>query len=251
LYGEDRIRRDAAGASFALFRPVKTVSVSNDAGDDIVPFAIAEVSSKPYCVIFPLRFSRSARLYREQNPEIPVIILEGRYPENENPSGFALGANTLEYFIYKTDIESDFYRAAAAANAIDKGKSGKIVVFYDKDMPQARDAFLRGLYEQGNLLETMFLVSFSQYSESGELSCVIMAGSGHEFFERRTGTPVFMFSWLSPNYLPNDVVLVINDSPWVQVKQAVKLLSAGERTGLIKSKFQYLDRRAFGRGLLP
>jgi hypothetical protein len=263
LYGKKRLFCEAFYSSVALFRPVKTVAVANDAGDDIVPFAVAEISGRPYCVLFPLRFVQSAQLYRELNPEIPVVLLEGRYPENENPAEKALGADKSEYFIYKTDINDDFYRASLAVSALkpateqkkddsspETGKNGKIAVFLDRNLTQMRDVFLRGLYDRGVLMETQFFNSFSQYSEIPDLSCVILAGQGFEYMDKKTGVPVIYFTWIDPLLLPTDVVMVVNDSPWVQARQAVKMAGAGEKNAVLKSEFLILNKGKFDRELI-
>jgi len=258
LYGKERLYNEAFYSSLTLFRSVKTVVIANDAGDDIVPFAITEVSPGPYCVLFPIRFARSALLYKKLAPNIPVVVLEGRYPEDENPANNVLGMEKTEFFIYKTDINDDFYSAGLAVSALkpisaqkndnsvlDENKKGKIVVFLERNMDQMRDVFLRGLYDMGDLTETHFYNSFSQYSELPDLNCVVMTGMGIEFLDKKAGIPVISFTWLNPLLLPSDVVMVINDSPWAQTRQAVKMVSAGVKSGLIKSEFLVLNRKKF------
>jgi hypothetical protein len=252
LYGKDRIRREASVSSRAMFRSVKTVVIANDAGDDIVRFAVDDVSKRPFCVIFPLRFARPAGLYREQYPEVPVILLEGRYPENSSPSAFGIGGGSSDgYFIYKTDIDADFYRAAVAAAVLDREKNGKIAVFFEPSIQrQAMEVFLKALNDVGKPLETMFFTSFSQFSEISDLSCVVLAGSGVEYLEKKTGIPVILFTWLDPSLIPEDVVLVVNDSPWAQAVQAVKMAKAGEGGALIRSKFELQKNKKFSRRAL-
>jgi len=258
LYGKKRMDKEAFLSSLALFRPIKKVAVANDAGDDVVPFAVAEVSIKPNCVLFPLRFAKAARLYREMSPNIPVVILEGRYLEDENPAENALGAEKSEYFVYKTDISDDFYRIGLAVSAIkpNLGKKeensdlneeikGKIIVFIEQKLTKMKDIFLRGLYDRGELLETHFYNSFSQYYDMSELFCVVMAGAGYEFLDKKTGVPVVLYTWLNPSLLPFDAAMVVNDSPFAQARQAVKMVKSGEKTGLIKSEFLVLDKNKF------
>ena len=85
LYGEDRIRRESFNSSLALFRPVRAVIVANEAGDDIIQIAINDVSSRPFCVIFPFRFASAGVIYQEQNPDIRVVILAGRHSVENIP----------------------------------------------------------------------------------------------------------------------------------------------------------------------
>ena len=250
LYSEYRAEQEIVKTSFALFRQVKIVKVANDAGYDIVPVAVMDTSSRPYCVIFPLRFVRSAKLFSEQNPDITVIILEGRYQDTEKPTQSVIGDDISGFFIYKTDVNSDFYKAGTVAAVLDQEKSGSVVVFSDKNMPQARESFLRGLNDRGNLLETRFFTSFLQYSEISNLSVIVLAGSGSEIVEKKTGIPIILFTWIDPSLLPLNAALVIDDSSWVQARDAVKMASKGEKQGFIESKFYIIDRKNLNKRLL-
>ena len=452
LYGADRIKRETIHSSIALIRMVKTVAVANDAGDDIVSLAVSDIAAQPYCVIFPLRFARAAKLYREQNPDIAVVLLEGRYPENQKPSSFAIGNNVSDYFIYKTDIETDFYRLGFAAAAIASSEwretadvneeqesavsrppekktiavfweagitrmktvfneamsdyvNGKVRAGYgqsgtgnegsiadskeiisddtedaynggheaeygeqaagssekrEDSMEQAADwsgqtddegelpaeeihqagrgeriaekseqaegreqsAEGRGTPENSEPLtrseghtaeggertgengelaadiemhaaeadnaaffstwdfaglgwlraaqseetgtggkkeaaeelilapESRFFSSFSQFSDDSGLSCAIFVDSGVEFFEKRQDIPVVIFSWLDLNLMPDAVVMVIDDSPWVQVVQIARMAAAGMENGLVASKFHFLDKKIFNKEIM-
>ncbi|MDR0444098.1 MAG: hypothetical protein LBH44_11910 [Treponema sp.] len=241
IYGENRIRLEALQSSLELFRPVKPVVIADEAGEDILLFAVTQASSRPYCVIFPLRFAGTAKLYREQRPETPVVLLEGRFPvDTGNPAAFSIpGYNSGDYYIYTTDIDADFYLAGVAAAALDGDKNGTVVVFCDYLIQrEAREALLRGLNARNKYLETHFFNSFSQYSAISDLSCVILAGSGAEYLEKSSEIPVIYFTWLDPSLLPNDVTLVFNDSPWVQAVPAVRMAAAGTTKGRIQSKMK-------------
>jgi len=251
LYGGARIQKQAAGASFSLFRPVKIVAVADDAGDDIAQIAISETSSRPYCVIIPLRFAQAARLYREKNPLVPVVILEGRFSEGSNPAEFAIGNNTDDYFLYKTDINADFYRAGMAAALLDGDKNGKIAVFLDAGIQtQAREAFFRALNDLDKPMQSTFFTSYSQNYDISELSCLVLAGVGAEHLEKEAGVPVVFFSWIDPSFLPNDVVLLYNDSPWVQIKEAVRMVSAKMTKNQIPSKGEVLPSKNIDKRIL-
>jgi len=263
LYGKKRLRNEALVSSFFMFRAVKTVAVANDASDDIIPYAVAEIFSKPYCVLFPLRFIRSAQNYKEKNLSIPVVVLEGRYPEKENPAEKTLGANKSEYYIYKTDINNDFYNLGLVISSLkfkkependesvpEMEKKDKIIVFVDHNLTKMKDIFIKGLYDRGILTETHFFSSFSQDMDTSHISCVILAGLGFEYLEKKTGVPVISFTWIDPLLLPSDIVMVINDSPWAQARQAVKMVGAGKKNGLIKSKFMVLNKDKFNRDVI-
>ena len=241
LYGKSRIDREASRSSLDLFRPVKTVPAADDSGDDIVQFAIAEVSSRPYCVLFPLRFAGAARLFREENPQIPVVLLEGRSSENRETEVLS------DLFTYRTDIEADFFRMGAAAAAIDGGKNGKIAVFMETQLQtRGKDAFLRAFSDLEEPPAPLFYASYSQFSGISDLSCVVLAGAGTEYLENFSGVPVVFFTWIDPSLIPNDVVLIVDDSPWAQVPQAIRMAAAGLESGLIKSRFLVLNEKKIG-----
>lgn len=251
FYGEARIRRETRIASFSLFRKMLTVPVADDAGYDTVQFAIAEISSRPHCVIFPYRFGRAAGLYHEQTPGIPIVLLEGMYGENELPIAF--GSDPDEYYIYRTDIENDFFRAALAAADLDKVKNGTIVIFSDiRFQASLREAFSRASTHLERQLNTVFFTSFFQYSEISDISCVILAGAGTEFLENEENNevPVILFSWLDTSLMPENIVLVFNDSPWTQVVSAVRMVNARTNRGLIQSKFHVLNNVNINRRAL-
>jgi hypothetical protein len=250
LYGVGRIRLAEIWSCAVLFRRVKTIAIADDAGEDIVQAAITSASSRPFCVLFPLRFARTARQYREQNPEIPVVILEGRYPlGGTNPVSFAINNISIaDYFIYTTDITADFYRAGIAAAILDEEKNGKAAVIFESHVQrQGREAFSRALKDQEKTMEARYYTSFSQFGKLTDLSCVILAGNGAEYLEKNADVPVIFFTWINPSMIPVDVVLVFDDSPWIQAVPAVRMVAAGMKQGQIPSKITLLPAGGMDR----
>ena len=256
LYNESRIRRELISSSFALYRPVKIVTIADDVSADIIQFAIAEVSENPFCVIFPLRFALAARMYREQNPEIPVVLLEGRYPENANPASYAIGSgNYNDYFVYRTDMTGDFYFAGQAAAILDGEKNGRIAVLLESNIPiQAREAFTRALSDMEKPLQTSFYTSYSSFSNAVsrglDLSCVVLAGIGSEYLENSSDIPVIFFSWINLLFLPDNIIVVFNDAPLAQAVEAVKMVAAGMTKGQIVSKREIVARKKIDKETL-
>jgi len=242
LYGEERFRRQVFFSSISIFRPIKNVIIANDAGDDLIPFAVEEISRNPYCVFFPSRLARSADIYLQRNPDTHVVILEGR--QNLN---FDIKTG---YFLYQTDIEADFYRAGLAATAF-SSEDKIIALFLELHIQEkAKEAFLRGLSELEYPPEVLFYTSFSDYPVISDLSCVVIAGIGIEYLDEKSDVPVILFTWLDPKFIPFNIVAVIDDSPWAQVVQAVNMVKAGESSGLIKSKFTILNRNNANKAIL-
>jgi hypothetical protein len=241
LYGAKRLKMETARSSLVLFRRVKPVVVADDAGDDIVQAAVEGASKKPLCALFPLRYARIAHNYREKNPNIPVVLLEGRYPESVNPALFAIGDNTEDYYIYKTDISADFYRAGLAAAILDGGKNERIVVFVESGIQtQAREAISKVFKDAQMPLQTSFYTAFTQFTGNQNVSCVIIAGSGSEYPDKYSEVPVIILTWINPELLPEDIVLVFNDSPWVQVVPSVRMVQTGMKNGQIPSKILFV-----------
>jgi hypothetical protein len=251
LYGAGRVRLERARASLALFRPVKQVVIADDAGDDIAYFAVGEASSRPFCVLFPVRFADAAGLYRERFPEIPVAILEGRGTDR-NQATLDPGESTAgNFFQFATDMESDFYRAGLCAAILDGDKNGRIVVFLDDSIQnEGREAFLRGLRDQGKETAPLFFTSFSELSGFSGISCVVLAGSGAEFLEKNQEIPVILFTWLNTAFIPENTILVFDDSPWAQAVPAVRLAASRTKSGRIPSKTLILSAKSADKYIL-
>ena len=242
LYGVGRARQQRLRSSLALFRPVKPVVIADDAGDDIALFAIGEASSRPFCVLFPMRFADAAGLYKERFPEIPAIILEGRA---------AAGGTGGEFFLLATDMEADFYRAGLAAAILDGDKNGIILVLLEDSMQNVgQAAFLRGLRDQGKAAEPLFFTSFSEISDLSGVSCVVLAGFGAEYLERNQEIPVILFTWLNTDLVPQNTVLVFDDSPWAQAVQASGMAVSRIKNGRIPSKTLILPAKVADKYIL-
>ena len=127
---------------------------------------------------------------------------------------------------------------------------GKIAVFLESSIDRlAREAFLRGIGEE-KASEVKFYTNFSHYHPVNELSCAVLAGIGAEFMEGNVDIPVIYISWLNPGYVPQNVVMIINDSPLAQVKEAVRLFSAGEKEGKIRSNFLTVNSKKIDKKIL-
>ena len=242
LYGGTRrtLLRQVS-ASLALFRQVKPVMIAEGAGPDVLVFAIEEsasrsLSRRPYCVLFPYRYSEGALRYHEQFPGIPVILLEGRGRQGPAAAGDDL-------FVFKNDQEKDMYRAGLCA-AILCGGTWKTAVFQDRSIGEAgRNAFTEGLRQGGNGAEPLFLGGFYELSDLSDLSCVVLAGSGAEYFEQNLTHPVIFYTWLDPELASPGVVLIFDDSPWALAVPAVKMIAENRNEGKIPSDLLILSAR--------
>jgi len=248
LYGANRLRSETVRSSLVLFRRVIPVAVADEAGDDIIQAAVEGASSRPLCVLFPLRFAMVAHNYREKNPDVPVVLLEGRYTEEENPAAFAISGNMEDYFIYKTDISIDFYRAGLAAAILDGEKNERLAVLLESGIQKpAKEAFSKALNDAGKSLQTSFFTTYSQFTGNKNVSCVVLTGNGIDYFENYSDIPVVFFTWINPELIPQDVVLVFNDSPWVQAVASVRMVEAGMKKGQIPSKILFTGKKTIDK----
>ena len=246
IYGENRLRRQILRSSLSLFRRVLPVKVVDGASDDIIIFAINETSSRPFCVIFPLRFVNAARLFGLQRPEVPAIILEGRNVVDIDylvPRG--------EFFRFRTDTEADFYAAGRLAAILKGEEGGKTAVFLNHHFRNnERQVFREALMDNGGTADVQFLSSLDEVSSFSAISCAVIAGAGVEMFGRRVTFPVIFFTWLNPEMTPSAVVVIFNDSPWAQTVPAVRMAASGIKDGEIASKVLILSSRIADNGVL-
>jgi len=100
------------------------------------------------------------------------------------------------------------------------------------------------------LPEIVVFSSFSDFKDASGLACVVMVDSGTDFFDRKLSIPVFAFSWLNPVLIPDEVALIIDDSPWVQVVSIVKMVKNKVQNGLVASKFHFLNKNVFSKEII-
>ena len=246
VYGENRLRRQIQRSSLSLFRRVLPVIVAEGASEDIVVFAINEASSRPFCVIFPLRFVSAARLFGLQRPGVPAIILEGRNIADIDdlvPRG--------TFFRFRTDTEADFYAAGRFASILKGEQDGKTAVFLNEHFQNnERQVFRQAFVSNGRTADVQFFSSLEEVTDFSGISCAVIAGAGADIFGRRVDFPVILFSWLSPEMTPTSVVVIFNDSPWVQTVPAVRMAASGIKNGEIASKILILSSRIADNGVL-
>ena len=271
LYGTERIKTQQVSASLRLFRPVKFVEVADGISNDVLMITLRGKSANPYCVIFTQDYSSAAEYYRGEYPGNLIVLLGGRTPEQDLPSS---DENSDEnFYVYSTDTELDLYRAGLLAGVINFKETGlqwlsnffnlpdsflqdteeKKIVALAKDTSitdSMQSVFSRGLDETAGEADVLFANESSELPVKTNLSCIVVAGSCDDFFERVPGIPVILFSWLNPEFTPNDVIAVFDDSPWALVMPIVKMIEEKSRNGKIPSKILILSGRIADNGML-
>jgi hypothetical protein len=238
LYGPRRTWERRLVLSLRFFRPIKTVLIGENAGQDMVPFAVESASARPHAVLFPFRYSDGAGRYVRQHPDIPAVVLGGRLspPGEEN------------LLFFGTDTSLDMYRAGLCAAAL-IGPDEEVFVFSGSLITGAdREAFLEGLQTGGYTKDPLYMNAYADLSSRTGIA-VVMNGTPPSFLEGGIKIPVILFSWIEPSFTSRDVKLIFDDSPWALALGAVKILERGEKEGVVPSRISVFNRRLQERSL--
>jgi hypothetical protein len=236
LYGKERLRRQGIAASFALFRRVKPVITADSASPDIQVAAISGAARNPYCVLFPAYLAGAAEHYHLQFPGIPAAILIGYRASSDFPQPDGV------LCVYRTDLETDLYRAGLLAGMIGLKKGppdAQRTCFLWQDryiQTPERESFSRGLSESDSRAVARFTNSASDLPGPEAVSCMILTRSGAEYLDKNTKTPLILFTWLDPLMLPAQTVAAFDDSTWALVIPAARMAVSSQAEGKIPSK---------------
>jgi hypothetical protein len=237
LYGKERIRRQRIASSIALFRRVKPVMVADGVSPDIVIAAISGAASQPYCVLFPGYLAPAAESFHLQFPEIPAVLLSGFIPSSELPQPDG------GLCVYRTDLETDLYRAGLFAGFLGLKKSSSedaqrtCFIWQDRYIQgPEREFFSRGVRESDPEAVVRFANSASDMPEPESISCLVLTRSGAEYLDKNPKMPLIFFAWLDPYMLPEEAAAVFDDSTWALVVQAARMAVNGQAEGKIPSK---------------
>ncbi|MDR1302586.1 MAG: hypothetical protein LBK43_08990 [Treponema sp.] len=225
LYGLRRTGMKRLETSIRMLRQLKPVIIGDNAGPDMVSFAVEEAHGSPYGVLFPYRYYEGAERYIAQFPQVPVFILGARNRDPEVAGAIFVG----------TDAQLDLYRAGLCAGIMARHETqedgeasalqGEVLFFQSEGIStEYREAFSRGLREQGFTKEPQYLNINQDYVDIYNISCVVIQGRASSFLERNLEIPVILFSWVDPDLTSRAVKLVFDDSPWAAVKKTVAMI---------------------------
>jgi hypothetical protein len=242
LYGAGRSAVKRAELSLRLFRRVEVAQVAGGASPDVVAFAAAAAAARPWAALFPARYRQGALRYAEQTPGIPVGVLEGgaRF-RSEDGEGFR--------FI-ETDKKTDLYRAGCCA-ALFALRDGGGILFFAGELIDTddREAFVRGLRDQGFADNPLFVDRGREYAPPARLSCVVMTSPAENYLENNPMVPMILFSWIDPGSSPRSVKIIFDDSPWALASEAAKALGREGDVPPLASEAQALWNRIEDAGL--
>ena len=248
IYGEERARRREIFASIALFRRVKPVVIPDTLSPDLIIITIAETAKRQFCVLFPFAYSETAAQYHYEFPDTKVVLLAGNAETAGLPS-----ANGI-FCVYRTNQSTDLYRAGLFAGIIGEARqkaAEKALAGNESESVQNLDvALLHGALLHSDYLEhfskgveerfpdsnVVFFKTVSEMPDSRTLSSVTLVGTASEYFERAPRAPLIIFSWLNPEFVPETVRVIFDDSVWALAVPAVRMAAKKTAVGEISSK---------------
>jgi hypothetical protein len=234
LYGLRRSWVKQTEISVKMFRRFKVVRMADGAAPDVIAFAVNEAASRPYAVLFPFSYERGARRYAEQSPGIPVGVLGGG-ARIRRPAELPVEENGLVFI--ETDRTTDLYRAGRCA-ALFALQDGGGILFFTGDTVNwnDKDAFLKGLRDQGFEDLPVFVDIGEDYTLSRGFSCVVMARAVEDYLDNNPTAPAILFSWIDPGITPREIKVIFDDSPWALAAAAVKTLHRKEEVSPVPSE---------------
>jgi hypothetical protein len=236
LYGARRSVVKRAELSLRLFRRVEVAQVAAGASPDVVAFAAAAAAARPCAALFPARYRQGALRYAEQTPGVPVGTLGG---------GVLFRSTEGEGFRFiETDKKTDLYRAGRCA-ALFALRDGGGILFFAGDLIglEDREAFVRGLRDQGFGDNPLFVERGRESAPPEGLSCVVMTSPVENYLENNPSVPMILFSWIDPGSSPRSVKIIFDDSPWALAFEATKALGReGDIPPLVSETLALWDR---------
>jgi hypothetical protein len=192
----------------------------------VIAFAVSEAAKRPYAALFPFSYEQGARRYAEQFPEIPVGVFGGG---SQTPQTGELPGEENGLVFIETDRATDLYRAGRCA-ALFALQDGGGILFFTGDMVSwnDKDAFLKGLRDEGFENFPVFVDIGEEYTLPRALSCVVMARAEESYLDTNPTVPAILFSWMDPGITPREIKVIFDDSPWALAAGAAKTLHRKE-----------------------
>jgi hypothetical protein len=210
LYGKKRANTRRYMLTLSLMRRVVFAVVSEEAEGEAAEFAVSAAAKEPYLALFPERYLEGADRYAAAVGEAGLadktraVVVDGGNDEKSD------GVNIGRAESVRIDRETDLYRAGRCAAIL--AKDGSIVVYYQDRLPNAyRDAFREGL-TAGGYTQTPFFYRFNDSASQMDIGCAVLLSAVNATFLAGNNVPMVLFSWLDPEYTPNGVMVVFDDS---------------------------------------
>jgi hypothetical protein len=220
LYGKKRADTKRYMLSLLLMRRAVFAVVSEEADQDASELVVSTAAKNPYLVLFPERYLEGADRYAAAGGSglagvTRTVVVDGG--DDENGRGVNIGrAESV-----RIDRETDLYRAGICAAIL--AKEGSVVVYYQDSLSNTyRDVFRDGLIA-GGYTKTPFFYHYSVAVSQTDIGCaVLLSAANMSFLAEKADIPMVLFSWLDPEYTPNGVTVVFDDSLLAVSDQVVR-----------------------------
>ncbi|MDR1469023.1 MAG: hypothetical protein LBT00_06990 [Spirochaetaceae bacterium] len=218
LYGKERANTRRYMLSLSLIRWVKFAVVSEEDGRDAAEFVVGAAAKEPFLALFPERYLEGADRYAAAvgkaglADKTRTVVLD---------SGSGEGVNIGRAESVRIDRETDLYRAGMCAAIL--AKDGSVVVYYQDNLPHGyRDVFTEGLIA-GGYTKTPFFYHYNETASQTNIGCaVLFSAANAALLAEKRDVPMVLFSWLDPDYTPNGVTVVFDDSLLAVADQVAK-----------------------------
>ncbi|MDR0638166.1 MAG: hypothetical protein LBG27_04565 [Spirochaetaceae bacterium] len=218
LYGQKRADTRRYILSAILFRRVVFAVVSEEAGQDSAELVVNAAAKQPFLALFPERYLEGADRYAAAAGEASLadktrtVVVDG---------GEGGGVNIGRAESLRIDRETDLYRAGMCAAIL--AKDGSVVVYYQDSLSNAYRAMLREGLVAAGYTKTPFFYRYSETASQTDIGCaVLLSAVNVNLLAEQMDVPMILFSWLDPEYTPNGVTVVFDDSLPAVAGQAAK-----------------------------
>jgi hypothetical protein len=260
LYGEQWEQIRALEASCRILRPVRVFRIMEETDSQSIADAIINARFTPHSVFFPYRYmeaavSYSSKLETSGNKKIKTFLFLNKHQK---------GANTESLISIESDAGVDSYRIGYSAAVLsrearvsrheDSGDGGEIVFIYDTEINEnEKSAFERGVQDGKFSGRTLFALN-AEARIRDNIDCVVIGGPAAVVLQSVTETPVILLSWFyNTNYLPLNVKMQIDDSPYALIPKTFKTPGRALKAGSVitlPSNFKIINNRIVNRKLI-
>jgi hypothetical protein len=264
LYGNahEQVRR--LQATFAILKQIRLVRVLQDTDNLSLTEAVMRASFRPpEAVFFPYSYSEAAELYASTQAKAGNTATKTVVFADRNKPGHG---EELCYYV-RTNSDVDFFRAGqcAAILARENGVSEpspdvprSIIFIYDSDISLTdRKTFIAGAEEDTLFTGRIDFASAYDNRNWNNAAAIIIHGLAPAFLQSSIDIPSVLFSWQDNiNYLPSQVKVMVNDSPYYLIPTVLRQLRMTAQDDIenknltVAAKFTVISSRIKDKSLI-
>jgi hypothetical protein len=265
LYGgaHEQVRR--LEATFLILKQIRIVRVLQDTDSLSLAEAVQRASFRPpEAVFFPYSYAEAAELYASTQIKAGNIATKTVVFADRNKPGHG---EELCYYV-RTDGDIDFFRAghcasilareagASQAAALTPDVPRSIIFIYDSDISMTdRKTFITGAEEDSSFSGRIDFASAYDNRNWNNAASIIIHGLAPAFLQSSIDIPSVLFSWQDNiNYLPSQVKVMVNDSPYFLIPDVLRRLRMSDeienKNITVPSRFTVISSRIKEKSLI-